>query len=198
MSTLGSIGLKVSTGRAVVVVLRGTRVLPEMVVRYEISLSDPWLPESLHPYHQELGRSGTEGEEARVRGCRAAQASARSAIRGLVAEMKAHGLRPCGAVLVVRSLGDPNAVTGAHARAHALEASLYGESAAQTLRECGVRVALQEEKTVKAWAVRELRQTARHADAMLKMFVRQVGTPWRSDEKEAALAAWVTLPDRED
>jgi hypothetical protein len=196
MSAVGSLGLKVSTGRAVVVVLRGTRAAPEMVVRYEISLCDPWVPESLHPYHQELGCRSAEAKEARVRGCRAAQASARGAIRTLVGEMKSHGLQPCGCTLVVRSLDDPSAVPGAHARAHAQEASLYIESAAQTLRECGVRVALQAERTVKAWAARELGQTARQIDAVLKVFVRQVGTPWRSEEKEAALAAWVTLPGR--
>ena len=91
-------------GRAVVVVLRGTRRLPLIVVRYDIQLADPWVPESLHPYHHELGDSGPAGGRARRRGCQAAQKASRRAVRALVGEMRSHGLEPCGAGVVVSSL----------------------------------------------------------------------------------------------
>src|SRR5882762_9195832 len=107
MKQTGAVGLTVTTGRAVVVVLRGARGSPEMVVRCEIQLSDPWVRESSHPYHLELRGAGAAGERARALGCRAAERAAGRAVRTLVDEMKAHGLEPRGAAIVVRSLVDP-------------------------------------------------------------------------------------------
>ncbi len=82
VSEAAAVGLSVRPGRAVVVVLRGSRRAPEIVVRYEIQLADPWMPESLHPYHQELGAAGAASAvRARRRGCRAAQKATSRAIR---------------------------------------------------------------------------------------------------------------------
>ena len=176
-----------------VVILRGTRRAPEMVLRHEIDLADPWVRESMHPYHQELGDRGPEGVRARRRGCAAAGSAARRAIRSLVRDMRSHGLDPRGAAVVVASLADPVRVSGAHARAHAEEARLYREAVASALHASGLRVAMFLEKSVRSVAVAQLRLTGQQVDAALKLFVRQVGTPWRAPEKQAALAAWLAL-----
>ena len=194
MRAAAAIGLTVTTGRAVVAVLRGSSDSPEMVVRFEIQLSDPWLSESSHPYHLELGGRSAEGERARVRGCKAARAAVRRAIRRLVTDMRAHGLEPRGAAIVTRRLVDPARVTGAHARAHAEERNLYRAAVEAAIAECGVAVTTLEEKRVRAAAAATLERSAKQLDAMLKVFVRKVGTPWRAPEKHAALAAWLSLP----
>jgi hypothetical protein len=195
MNASAAVGLTVSTGRAVVVVLRGTRESPEMVVRYEIQLSDPWLRESSHPYHLELRNAGPEGEQARMRGCNAAEAAARRATRRLVDDMKAHGLEPCGAAIVAASLVDPARVTGAHARAHAEERKLYRCAVEAELEACGVPVGALAEKNVRKSAAARLGRSAKQLDEMLKRFVSEVGTPWRAPEKHAALGAWLCLPE---
>lgn len=193
MSEAAAVGLSVRTGRAVVVVLRGTRRLPLIVVRYDIQLADPWVPESLHPYHHELGDSGPAGGRARRRGCQAAQKASRRAVRALVGEMRSHGLEPCGAGVVVSSLVDPVRVSGAHPRAHAEEGKLYREAVEAALRICGLRFTTLLEKNLRAVASERLGRTARQIDATLKAFSRKVGTPWRAPEKQAALAAWLVL-----
>jgi hypothetical protein len=180
----------------VVVVLRGSRPSPHIVVRYEIQLSDPWVRESSHPYHLELRDAGAEGERARVLGCAAAERAARRAARTLVDDMKSHGLDPSGAAIVARSFVDPRRVTGAHPRAHAAERKLYCESVRAALEECGVPVLALEEKRVRSAAAERLGRSAKQLDEMLKQFVRGVGTPWRAPEKHAALAAWISLPDK--
>jgi hypothetical protein len=164
-----------------------------MVLRHEIDLSDPWVRESMHPYHQELGDRGPEGVRARRRGCAAAGKAARRAVRSLVRDMRAHGLDPRGAAIVVASFADPARVPGAHARAHAEEGKLYREAVQGALGACGLRVALLLEKSVRSVAVAQLRLSEQQVDATLKLFVRQVGTPWRAPEKQAALAAWLAL-----
>ncbi len=197
MKQTAAVGLTVTTGRAVVVVLRGSRRSPEIVVRYEIQLSDPWVRESSHPYHLEFGDTGAAGERARILGCEAAEKAARRAARTLVDDMKSHGLEPCGAAIVARSLVDPARVTGSHARAHAEERRLYCATVEAALAECRVPVTKLEEKRVRAVAAERLGQTAKQLDEMLNQFVRGVGTPWRAPEKHAALAAWLSLPRHE-
>jgi len=194
MAEPAAVGLAVSTGRAVVVVLRGTQASPEMVVRYELALSDPWVRESSHPYHLELGIAGDAGARARERGCTAAENAARRATHGLVADMQAHQLAPHGAAIVVRSLADPRRVSGAHARAHAEERTLYRRAVEAAFAEHGLDVLQLEEARVRAAAAKGLSQSAKGLDEMLKRFVRVVGTPWRAPEKHASLAAWLALP----
>jgi hypothetical protein len=188
-----AVGLKVRTGRAVVVVLKGTRPAPEIVLRHEIDLADPWAPESLHPYHEELGDSGPAGEQARRRGCDAARAAAQRAIQTFLEGMRSHDLQPCGAAIVASSLVDPARVAGAHPRAHAEEGKLYREAVEAALGACGLRVVTFLEKNVRAQAAAQLGPTAPQIDATLKAFSHMVGTPWRAPEKQAALAAWLVL-----
>jgi hypothetical protein len=164
-----------------------------MVLRHEIDLADPWVRESMHPYHQELGARGLDGRRARRRGCTAAGKAARRAVRAFIDDMRAHGFAPCGAAIVVASLADPARAPGAHARAHAEEIKLYREAVASTLGACGLRVATFLEDNVGSVAAAQLRRSRQQVDAMLKAFSRQVGTPWRAPEKRAALAAWLAL-----
>jgi hypothetical protein len=167
-----------------------------MVLRHEIDLADPWVRESIHPYHQELGDGGLEGVRARRRGCAAAGKAVPRAIRSLVREMRSHGFDPRGAAIVVRSLADPRLVSGAHARAHAAEMKLYRETVNSALEGCGLHVTTFLEKNVRSVAVARLRLSRQQIDAMLKAFARRVGTPWRAPEKQAALAAWLVLSRR--
>lgn len=193
MIETSSLGLTVRAGRAVVVVLKGTRRAPEMVLRHEIDLADPWVRESMHPYHQELGDPGPEGVRARRRGCAAAARAAQRAVRSFVRDMRSHGLEPRGAAIVVASLADPTRVPGAHARAHAEERNLYRAAVEGMLTTSGVRVATFLEKGVRSAAVAKLGLSGPQIDATLKVFVHEVGTPWRKPEKQAALAAWLAL-----
>jgi hypothetical protein len=189
-----AIGLTVTTGGAVVVVLRGSRDSPEMAVRYEIQLSDPRLRESAHPHHAELRDAGPEGARARIRGCEAAREATRRAMRTLVEDARSHGLEPRGAAIVAEKPTDPARVRGAHARAHAEERKLYRESVEAALAERGVPVIVLEQSRVRAAAAKGLSRSAKQLDATLKEFVRSVGTPWRAPEKHASLAAWLSLP----
>lgn len=192
-----SLALRVSAGRAVAVILRGTRRAPEIVLRHEIDLADPWVRESMHPYHQELGDRGPEGVRARRRGCAAAAKAAHKAVRSFVRDMRSHGLDPSAAAIVVASVVDPVRVAGAHARAHAEERRLYRDAVESALDSCGLRVAIFFDKDVLSAIAAQLRLSGAEIDAMLKGFARQVGTPWRAPEKQAALSAWLALPRAE-
>jgi hypothetical protein len=188
-----AIGLSISTGHAVVVIVGGMATAPRIAVRFNMHLADRWVQESLHPFHHELGNSGQEARQARRRGSNAARLASRRAIRSLVSDMKLHGLEPIGAAIVVPSLSDPSKITRAHPRAHAEELKLYRESVAGTLTECGIRIVTLLEKNVRSVSAKGLGQTQERLSATLKLFSHEVGTPWRAPEKYAALGAWLTL-----
>ncbi len=189
-----AVALALHAGRAVTVILRGTRRTPEMVLRHEIDLADPWITESRHPYHQALGPRSPEGERARRRGCQAARNSAQRAVRNLVSDMKSHGFEPHAGAIVVPSIADPVHINaGAHAKAHAEEAKLYRQVVEDTLTTRGISVTIFLDAKLRGDAVKRLPKQA-SIDAMLKTFSRAVGTPWRAPEKHASLAAWLVLP----
>jgi len=176
-----------------VVILQGTCRAPEIVLRHEIELADPWIRESLHPYHQELGDRGDVGLQARRRGCEAACNAAWRAIHKLLDDMTAHGLEPCRVALVSSSLVDPDRIVGAHARAHAQEDKLYTEAVKTAVAGRGLRVQTFLEGTLRGVAIQRLQRSAQQLDATLKTFSHRVGTPWRALEKNVALAAWLVL-----
>jgi hypothetical protein len=188
------IGLSVRTGRAVVAILVGTQGAPEIVLRHEIDLGDPWVPESLHPYHRELGDRSAAAIAARRRGCRAALRSTRRAIRALVREMRSHGLQPRSAGVVTNGSVGVSRRAGAHARAHAAERALYVEAVLAALRASGVRATTLADRAVRGAAVRRLRRSRTEIDATLRRLSHTVGTPWRAPEKAATLGAWMALP----
>jgi len=192
MRAAATVGLKVRTGRAVLVVLRGTRRTPEIVSRLEIGLDDPWIPESLHPYHRELGDRWPAAEQDRRRGCEAARAASKRAIQGFVGELRAHGLEPRSAALLTPA-DDHTETGGAHARAHAHESQLYRSAVDAALDACGLRITRFAETRLRAVAAIRLDRSASQIDGALKAFSYVVGTPWAAPEKHAALAAWLVL-----
>jgi hypothetical protein len=193
-SVSAALGLNVRTGRAVTVVLTGRRRAPSIVLRDEIGLADPWVPESGHPYHQELHDHSAAGVQAQLRGCQAARKASRRAIRALVSAVKAHDLEPHGAAVVTSSLDNPERARSAHGRAHAQEDRLYFEAVERALAECALRVVTLCAKDLRDEADRRLAGIAQPVTETLKAFSHVVGTPWGTAEKQAALAAWLLLP----
>jgi len=186
-SQAAAVGLAVSTGRAVVVVVRGTPQTPTIVVRYEIHLADPWVPESLHPYHYELGDFGPADTQTRRRGCQAASKTTRRVIHTLVGNMRSHQLKPQGPCVVVSSLVDPLKVAREHPRAHAQEGKLYREAVEAELSSCRVPFITVANKDLLTSAAKRFGQSATQIKLTLKAFSREVGTPWRAPEKQAAV-----------
>src|SRR5262249_29195635 len=167
MSAPATVGLRVRTGRAVLVVLKGTRRTPEIVSRLEMGLDDPWIPESLHPYHRELGDRWPSPEQDRRRGCEAARAASGHAIRRFVGELRSHGLDRRSGGLVPPAV-DRTRPGGAHARAHAYESQLSRSAVDAALNACGLRVARFAEIRLRAVAAARLGRPAQQIEAMLK------------------------------
>jgi hypothetical protein len=185
--TPATVAFHLHAGRTVTVILTGRRSTPEMAMRHEIDLADPWVRSSRHPYHH-LGSPADEKEWNR--GCAAARKSAHRAIATFLREMRAHKYEPVGAAVVVANRTQPQTP---HAVAHEEEENLYRAAIEAAVRDAGVEVTTFVDTQVRTHGTKRLGRSV-PIDATLKRLSHAVGTPWRAQEKQAALAAWILLP----
>jgi hypothetical protein len=80
-----------------------------------------------------------------------------------------------------------------HPRAHAQEGKLYREAVEAELRSCRVPFITVANKDLLTLAAKRFGQTATQIKLTLKAFSREVGTPWRAPEKQAAVGGWIAL-----
>jgi len=188
-----ALGLRVKTGRAIAVALAGPAAHPRFLFRREVLLCDPEVPESRQPYHGGIMPFVPASTQAAARGRKAAERVAIAAARALAAELRLAGYRPAGMTLVVASNPDVSRIGSAHVRAHALEGILFREVLQAGARACRlpVRVFLERESLTRAST--RLRRTPAQLQRLLAEFGTQAGRPWRTEEKSAALGAWIAL-----
>jgi hypothetical protein len=188
-----AIGLRVKTGRAIAVLLAGSAAEPRIVSRREIALADPALPETRFPYHAALELSEREGAAVVDRLRKRIEAVAAAGVAELAAELRAAKLRPAGVGLVVSSDADPAKLGNPHVRAHASEGRLFREVLEQGARAARLPSLVLLEREALGRARGALGRSEAKLRETLAQLGKQVGRPWRADEKAAALAAWIAL-----
>jgi len=188
-----ALGFRVKTGRAIAVALAGPAASPRLLFRREVLLCDPKVPESRQPYHGAIMPFVPATPEAAERGRKTAERVALAALRALVNELRAAGVRPEAVALVVASNPDVSKIGSAHVRAHALEGILFREvlEAGARASRLPARTLLERDSVARASA--GLRRSPAQLRRALEEFGKQAGRPWRAEEKSAALGAWLAL-----
>ncbi|HVN09579.1 MAG TPA: hypothetical protein VMV61_11425 [Patescibacteria group bacterium] len=192
---LAAIGFRVKTGRAIAVALAGPASAPRLLFRREVLLHDPNVPQSRQPYHGRVMPFVPAQPQAVARGKKAAQRVAVAAVRQLAKEFSAAGSKLVGAGLVVASNPDVRKIGSSHVRAHALEGILFREVLEAGARACRLPSMLILEREALPRAVAGLRRPAAELRRTLARFGKEIGSPWRAEEKSAALAAWLALKE---
>jgi len=185
-----ALGFRVKSGYAIAVALGGSIAAPSVVARHIVELSDPEQGDTRQPYHSGVG----EAEEDQRRIAKRVKAIERAAARSVGALVDGRGVRPSGAGLVVGSVIDPATVGNPHIRAHANEGKLFRTVLEDALRNRGIRCSVVVEKQLMAEARTRLQRTEPQIVKQLAAFGKSLGPPWRSEEKAAAIAAWMALP----
>jgi hypothetical protein len=189
-----TVGFRVKSGYAIAVVLDGTLGQPHAVARTTVVLSDANVPETRQPHHD--GR-GVELEDRReiARRTRIIERCARRNVADfLAAAARASTERtPRRAALVVGSVIDPASLGNPHIRAHACEGQLFRTVLEQALRATGIACKVIVEKQLAAQAATALERSDAQIKKVMTVFGKSLGSPWRSDEKAAATAAWMLL-----
>ena len=189
-----SLGFRVHAGWATAVALGGPAASPLVLLRRRVELWDPKVPESAGPWHAAMENPGPAAAALVERGSRAVRSVSRHGLERLVRELGEQGHVVAGAGLVVSSDPDPTRCHGAHIHAHAAEAILYREALREAATAGGLPSTFLIERTACAEAARRLGLRTAELERRLKELGRPVGPPWRTDERSAALVAWVMLP----
>jgi hypothetical protein len=187
---MNAIGFRVKSGYAIAVVLNGSAASPVPVARHVVELSDPDVEETRQPYHSGFG----EAEEDSRTIARRVKIIERVASKSVSSLLNAHGsTAACGAGLIVGSVIDPATVGNQHIRAHANEGRLFRTVLEGALAAHGVSSFVVVEKQLPETARRQLGCTDDEIKKRVSGFGKVLGSPWRSDERAAATAAWMAL-----
>jgi len=190
-----ALGLRVRTGRIIVVLLAGPPDAPRVTWHDELEIFDPALPETVMPWHQALELPPREGQVVVRKAGKAVRALAARRVRDSLDRAAALGLRPRGAGIVVGSLLDPAEVSNDHMRAHAEEGRLSRVAVEEALRAQRLSPQVLGEKEAWERAAAALGRSAGALKRAVDVMGKQAGRPWRAHEKLAAVAAWVALAD---
>lgn len=185
------LGFRVKSGWAVAILVGGTSKAPAVLDRTIVELSDPGVPGTKQPHHEDFGTAQTDASKIRRLTTIIERCAARS-IAALVGRHQDTGHHVREAAVVVGSLTDPASITNQHIRAHALEAQLFRRVLEDALRSSGVPSVVFVERDLQTQASERLRRPIAELRPALAAIGRGV-KPWRSEDKAAALAAWVLL-----
>ncbi|HXZ28827.1 MAG TPA: hypothetical protein VEG08_12615 [Terriglobales bacterium] len=198
-AAIAGLGFRVHSGWAAVVAVAGPVKAPQVVLRKTVVIADPAIPGSKQPYHAAEKLSLKQAERL-VRRCAAStNGLARRALRGIVAELRAKGLQPGRACILLaagREVGPLAAILASHPRIHTAEGLFFREAMRRACRRSRVKVTGVKEREIVAQAAAALRLQAKTLRRRAGQMGRDLGPPWRQDEKLAALAAWLMLAKR--
>jgi len=193
--TKTAVGFRVKSGWAAAVVLAGPSSSPSVLHARQIELSDPRVPESRQPFHAVDDAQGDlEPDEHRIKKrLQLVRSVTMQSIGKLWTYCLTNGWTPDRGGIVTGSLVDPATIRQPHIRAHAMEGRLFWTAVEDALRAHDLSCVVLGEKTAFETASQVIHLNEGNLKRTLATLGRRVDGPWRSEEKLAALAAWVAV-----
>jgi len=192
-SNLVAIGLRAKTGRAIAVVLGGSPDAPIVLTKTEIKLVDPKIPETAQPYHVVMELPWEESQRRVQKFARAIEKVAKKALADLVQQQTSAGNKVWGVGIVGAPDRDLTRIGNFHIRAHAAEGVLFRGVLNTAAAANGLKWRLIPDKDFERLTKSELGAKASRTKRQITELGKTVPAPWRADEKQAALAAWLML-----
>ena len=196
MAVKVSVGLRTKTARAIAIAVTGSPDHPTGVKRAELILARPDEPAMFQPYHEGLELSW---DEARTGAKAAAARLEQRAARALKDFVKSLGVE-ARAVRCIGIVGAPERdlarMGGRHIQAHAAEGVLFRQIWQAAAEANGFLCVTFSDRGFATSFVSHTRLPTARVDACIAALGATLGRPWRSDEKAAAMAAWLALRQR--
>jgi hypothetical protein len=163
------------------------------VIRTEITLASPANPALYQPYHEVMDLPWERAAVAVQNAERAIEAAATKGLKVLIEELRSRGID----VSCIGIVGAPErnlaAIGSPHIRAHAAEGVLFRHVFQLGAKANDLPSAIHSERGIETSAAARLGVSLDDLRARLAEIGRVLGTPWRADEKAAAMAAWIGL-----
>src|SRR5438874_7711991 len=189
-STLVSIGLRAKTGRAIAVVLGGSIEAPVVLLKTEIKLVDPKVPATAQPYHEVMDLPWEQSQRAVRKYAAAIERSAQKALAKLIEEQTSNRRKVVGAGIVGAPDRDLARIGNPHIRAHAAEGVLFRQVLDLAAQANGLKWQVFSDRKSDEAMTDKLGAKHARVRRLLSELGHSIPPPWRSDEKQAAMAAW--------
>jgi hypothetical protein len=203
-----ALGFRPHTGWTVAVAIGGQLASPRVVERRMLALTDEdQVPGQV--YHAAVGLEPAAAEALVRRAEEIVAKITAQEVAQFITDLRSAGHLPVVAGVATSAVGsegtggagrgpppDVVSVLAAHPRMHAAEGELYGEALVDALDDAGVPVTRVHPRELAAFAGRRLRRAVSDLQRSVTALGVPLGPPWRKDEKEATLLAWVALADR--
>jgi hypothetical protein len=191
--SLVSIGLRAKTGRAIVVALGGLPKSPVVLLKTEIKLVDPKVSATGQPYHEVMELPFAQWQRAVNRSEKAIERVASKALAKLIHELQTDGHKPVGVGVVGAPDRDLARIGNPHIRAHAAEGVLFRRVLGLGAESNGLKYRAFSDRDFDKDAAASLGTNYAEIRRSLDSLRQSVSPPWRTDEKQAAMAAWMVL-----
>jgi len=175
------------------VLLAGSSRDPVLVAKARIELADPAVPESSQPFHEALELPPARAAKTIERLGRIVEACAQGSVKTLIDGYQNQGYRIRRAGIVAGSVVDPATIKNDHIRAHAEEGKLFRTVIERAAKACNIKPTVTAEKNLYSAAASSLGISEGEIRGRLAQLGRGTDGSWRSEEKCAALAAWILL-----
>jgi hypothetical protein len=193
---MAALGFKTHTGWAAAVALSGPPLEPVVILKRRVEMEARF--EAGAVYHAAQGLPFGEAD-ALIRSSEDKFGRvARVAIAAIVAELRAEELEPVASAVIgggAKRLPNLEVILRSHALVHAAEGALFRGIVARASEGCGIRAAFLPAKELLLRAARALALSEPQVLSKLAAAGKAAGRPWAQDQKESALAAWVTIAE---
>jgi hypothetical protein len=188
-----AIGFRAKTGRAICVVLGGSADAPMVIKKFEMSLTDSKRRATAQPYHRVMELPWAQSQKAVQPAAKAIEAIARKGLKNLCDELTSKGMKVCAVGIVGAPDRELARIGNFHIRAHAAEGVLFRQVLNVAAEANSLKWQIFSDKDFEGTATAKLGPKASRVKRHISELGRTVPSPWRADEKQAALAAWLML-----
>jgi len=191
-----AIGFRAHSGWASIIAISSPLDAPHVLDRRRIELCDSHDPRAKQPYHAAERLEFNKAEEL-VNGCIASsQKAALRAVQSIIKDLDKQGHYLAAAAVLCasgRPLPDLKGILASHALIHAAEGEMFRDVLIRASGECGLSLMKIKERELMAKASGSTGLSEARLQHYLQSIGKQLGPPWRQDEKATTLAAWVAL-----
>jgi hypothetical protein len=193
-----AVGFRVHSGWSALVTVSLENGAPTVLSRERVHLVETFSYKFRQPYHT-AEKMALEKARAFIAGVLSeAKRLATRALRSTEAELGRQGFQVERSALLLasgRTLPSLDRILLSHALIHTADGELFREALRHSSAHCGLEVTCIKERELLDRGAQALRTNRDKLLRRLTELGSKLGSPWTQDEKYAALAAWLVLPD---
>jgi hypothetical protein len=196
-----AIGIRVHSGWGALVAVAGEPVAIEIIDRRRITVIDQKMPGAKQPYHFVRECEVPQAQEHLAACAKVAEELAHESIRGIVRELDGIGYRvEASAILLAsgRALPPLAEILKSHPMLHTAEGVFFREAFRKACEKLEIGVVGIRERELDSRGEAAFGKAAKRVRAQIEHAGKALGPPWTSDQKTAALAAFVALQGKRE